>query len=604
MNGAVDQIPLNRMPFPALIVNEAFFIGDCNPLAGKLLGMPMDKITGHTLDELFKPLEGSIDERYYQGKTCKVGTYRILNFPIGDRAIKIQLDSYPLETGDQLVVLTDVSDKVGLYELSRKAKRTAKIGSWELNLLTNEAFLSDETRRIIEVSKDYIPTMEDGITFYKEGKDRERIKEVLKKAIEEGIPYDEELIIITPSGKEKWVRTFGNVEYVNGKVVRLYGIFQDIDNHKRISVKNKKLTDTLWVALKSGNIGIWEKDVVTQEVTWDESTYRLFGCDPNETFDALEKWKEIAIEEDVERVRKTMYRAVEKDDGFKVEYRIKKGNSIHYIYTEGKVIRDASGNAIRLVGANIDVTRIKKAQIRQRRLLKITEEQNKSLLNFAHIVSHNLRSHASNMSTLTGLLLRDEICSEQQHKLLNMVKDTSENLDETIIQLNEVVKIKETHGKKMVMVKVISCFKDVMQSINGLVEESDVEVRYNIPDELLVYAVKPYLTSIFLNLLTNSIKYAKKDRKPVITIRSEVSAEHTVLFFKDNGVGIDLDRYGAKLFGMYKTFHGNKDAKGIGLFMTKNQMDAMDGKIDVVSQLDKGTEFKLIFKNKKIEDAV
>ena len=95
------------------------------------------------------------------------------------------------------------------------------------------------------------------------------------------------------------------------------------------------------------------------------------------------------------------------------------------------------------------------------------------------------------------------------------------------------------------------------------------------------------------NLITNAIKYQSSNRKPKITILATRNDNYIQIDIADNGQGIDLDKYGDKIFGMYKTFHGNSDAVGLGLFMVKNQIEAMGGKIAVESQLDIGTTFKL-----------
>jgi len=71
------------------------------------------------------------------------------------------------------------------------------------------------------------------------------------------------------------------------------------------------------------------------------------------------------------------------------------------------------------------------------------------------------------------------------------------------------------------------------------------------------------------------------------------------LSIEDNGIGIDLKKYDENLFGMYKTFHQNEDAKGLGLFIAKNQIEALGGKIEVKSEVDKGTTFTIFFKHKK-----
>jgi signal transduction histidine kinase len=102
---------------------------------------------------------------------------------------------------------------------------------------------------------------------------------------------------------------------------------------------------------------------------------------------------------------------------------------------------------------------------------------------------------------------------------------------------------------------------------------------------------KAYLESILLNFVTNGIKYRHPDRLPLIRLRAYRDAGQAILEIEDNGIGIDLANHGDKLFGMYKTFHGNADAKGIGLYITKNQVEEMGGSIQVESRVGEGTKF-------------
>ena len=180
---------------------------------------------------------------------------------------------------------------------------------------------------------------------------------------------------------------------------------------------------------------------------------------------------------------------------------------------------------------------------------------------------------------------------------IEMVQTSAERLDETIVQLNEIVKIQATDSREINEINVKQIFNKVLESINGLVLESSAKITLKVDDSLKVNAVKPYLTSVFMNLLTNSIKYRKPNKKLKIEIKAKVLPNQTVISFIDNGIGIDLNKNGSKVFGMYKTFHNNKDAKGIGLFITKNHMEAMDGKIQVESKLNEGSIFHLYFSN-------
>jgi signal transduction histidine kinase len=107
--------------------------------------------------------------------------------------------------------------------------------------------------------------------------------------------------------------------------------------------------------------------------------------------------------------------------------------------------------------------------------------------------------------------------------------------------------------------------------------------------------IPAYLESILLNLITNAIKYKHQDRDPVVEIKSYSIGSKEYLKVADNGRGIDMKLFKDKIFGMYKTFHYNKDAVGIGLFLTKNQVESLDGKITVESEVDKGTTFIIEF---------
>lgn len=114
-----------------------------------------------------------------------------------------------------------------------ETNRLARIGTWEVDLENNTVLWSDMTKEIHEVPHDFVCELEKGIDFYKEGKDRDRIAQVVAEGFKNGTPWDEELRIITAKGKERWVRAVGVVEMKDGKPVRIYGTFHDIDELKR-----------------------------------------------------------------------------------------------------------------------------------------------------------------------------------------------------------------------------------------------------------------------------------------------------------------------------------------------------------------------------------
>lgn len=135
----------------------------------------------------------------------------------------------------------------------------------------------------------------------------------------------------------------------------------------------------------------------------------------------------------------------------------------------------------------------------------------------------------------------------------------------------------------------------VQQNLSGYLLNNKAQVINNVPLDFKVKSVPAYLDSMLTNFITNAVKYKHPDRNPHITLSTLKTGTYSILTIADNGLGIDLKKYGKKLFGMYKTFHEHKDAKGIGLYITKNQIEAMNGKIEASSKLGKGTAFKIFF---------
>jgi signal transduction histidine kinase len=124
----------------------------------------------------------------------------------------------------------------------------------------------------------------------------------------------------------------------------------------------------------------------------------------------------------------------------------------------------------------------------------------------------------------------------------------------------------------------------------------DIQVLNYVPNSVKILCIPAYLESIMLNLLTNAIKYSDPNKEAKIVFTTEPNDDFVILNVKDNGLGIDLEKHKDSIFGLYKTFHRNKDARGVGLYLTKNQIENMGGKIEVESTLNFGTTFKVYFK--------
>lgn len=246
-------------------------------------------------------------------------------------------------------------------------------------------------------------------------------------------------------------------------------------------------------------------------------------------------------------------------------------------------------------GIMIDITKMKEAQRDLNNSLNLVTEQNKRLLNFSYIVSHNLRSHTSNIESILSLLESSE-SEEERHEMMQLIKTVSSSLNETMDHLNEVININTNIN---LITKPINLSQYIARTQNVLSEQihsNDAAILSTIPEDLVINYNPAYLESILYNLIANAIRYKHPDRKPIITLKWSEENNVKILELSDNGIGIDLDKNGDKIFGMYKTFSNNPDSRGIGLFITRNQIEAVGGNITVSSVPNMGTTFKIYIK--------
>ena len=239
-----------------------------------------------------------------------------------------------------------------------------------------------------------------------------------------------------------------------------------------------------------------------------------------------------------------------------------------------------------------DVTQMKLLEKELIEANTLVNQHNSRLLNFANVVSHNLNSYAFNLSSVIEFMA-DAHTEEDKEELLRYLKCISKGFSSTVKNLSEIV-----HSQNLCSLKYewINLHQYVDNTANILVNQfngSHCAIKNQIQADMEIYTNPAYMDSIILNLLTNAVKYHHPDRSPEIAISASASDAELTLKIEDNGLGIDLKRYRTELFGMYKTFHGNADAQGIGLFITKFQVESMGGHIGVESQVDKGTTFTI-----------
>nr|WP_315165532.1 PAS domain-containing sensor histidine kinase [uncultured Flavobacterium sp.] len=243
-----------------------------------------------------------------------------------------------------------------------------------------------------------------------------------------------------------------------------------------------------------------------------------------------------------------------------------------------------------------NITHKKKVEEERNLLLANLTQINKELTVLSHKTSHDLKSPINNMLSVFNLIDVSKINDPETLELINILKLTSENLKETLNESIDELVENENINTQIEEINLTESLAEVLASINSLVSDSKAIINVDFSAFENVTFNKAYIKSIFLNLLTNSIKYSKPHQVPVITIQSRKNNGVNQLIFSDNGLGFDMDKVKDKIFGLYEKFHSNVDSNGIGLYLVYNHITSLGGRIAVESKINEGATFTISFK--------
>ena len=516
----------------------------------------------------------------------------------------------------------------------------------------------------------------------------------------------------------------------DGTVAGICISLEDISERKTAEYETKRLTERLVLATQSAQLGIWEWDLKTNSLAWDQGMYKLYNIGEKKLGSVYHGWLSRLLPSDKTKVERALQDAVlgikEYDTSFRIQW---DDLSIHHIRATGLVDRDAAGNAIGMIGANWDITKIskneeliRKSEIFDRNLLnsitdhiavlnengaivavnnvwkqfgldngetrvqriaiganyfevceksaaagdaiaarmlegmknvltekekvfyteypcnspdkerwfgvrvvkfesdeqlivaihsditerklaeiyrfKITNDliqRNRDLEQFTFIVSHNLRAPTANIMGFAEFLQDETLTPQEQKACLNGLATSVNGLDSVIKDINIILNVKNELKVKKETISFSKLVQDIFDAMGNLIENDNVHLTSDFSAVDEIYSIKPYMYSIFYNLISNSIKYAKPDKPCRIAIKSKNLNGKVVLTFKDNGLGIDLNGKDERLFGLYERFHSHVPGKGMGLYMVKTQVQALGGTITLASTINKGTSFTITF---------
>lgn len=593
------------------------YIVACNRQALSILELRRDELLGiSTGDERWAPVSLSGNPIAFEDLpttiTRKTGVPQkvLLRVTTGKETFKwLTVDTKRITHNNEQFVFASFFDSTNTYSEHQQlrineerwnlALRGSELGVWDVDVLTGEAYFSLELCGMLGYEKGELePHINVGYHLIHPDD-----LPVSLKAYNDCVSglsdlYSAELRLKCKDGSWKWIHSVGKVMAYSGdgKASRIAGTHMNISIRKEIEEKLKLSQLKFFNVFNYSAAGMAMISLEGQWLDVSPSLQEMLGYSREEllamTFRQITHSDDISADDD--HLRRTL-------NGEFVTYTREK----RYVHKKGYIVwvlltislvRNGEGEPLFYMSQISDITHLKQLIVElgnNNLLLNATsntlEKKINQLEEFSRIVAHNLRGPAGNISMLAELLSTEP---ENSVMYLDMLKESSSVLNDTLHQLIQILEI-QLHTN----IAFDEC--DVKQLIGKVKSMFNVQVsagRVNIKEDIAVPIIKypkSYLESILYNLISNSIKYRKLDNRSEIIVRTFEREGRNIIEVEDNGIGIDLKKYGHQLFKLKKVFHKGYDSKGVGLFITKNQIEALGGNISASSAPGKGSVFTI-----------
>ncbi|HYG39326.1 MAG TPA: PAS domain-containing protein [Cytophagales bacterium] len=326
---------------------------------------------------------------------------------------------------------------------------------------------------------------------------------------------------------------------------------------------------------------------------FNEQFYRYTG----KTFEESEGWKWVDVihPEDKDDVIEKWENSISKGEDFETEYRKKGDQGYKWHLLRAVPLKDDNNKIIKWFGTCMDIEEQKETTNKLTETNKELIKINEFLDTFVYIAAHDLRSPLSNLKMILDLLQKTEDPLRKQ-EFLNALNTSVNKLDQTVNGLVKIIEIQSTDTSMVKLIGFTEIYNNVKEDYTREIKEKNLTLSEDFSDKPKIRYIEAYLVSIIKNIIGNAIKYCSPNRLPVINITTQKQGEFILLKISDNGVGMDLNRYGKNIFKPFTRFSKIADGKGLGLYLVKNMVEKNGGKITVESQLDVGTTFNIYLK--------
>lgn len=386
---------------------------------------------------------------------------------------------------------------------------------------------------------------------------------------------------------------------------------QQVEGRLRVS------EERLHLATEAAQLGIWDWDVVSNELVWDDAMYRIYGISREQFGGAYQAWAQCLEPEDMAQAAADIDAALKGERPFKPEFRVRwPDGSVHMIAGFGTTIRAENGQPLRMVGINFDITERKRSEQELERYRSHLEElvaertralaqavqqaeaANQAKSTFLANMSHELRTPMNAILGYSDLLQRDATLSAAQRDYTSTIHRSGGHLLNLINDVLDMAKIESGHMQlDNDSFELADMLDDVLRMLRGRADEKGLQLRLEMANDLprWINADERKLRQILLNLIGNAIKHTDAGSVSV-HLRGRAAGPWLRLLIdvEDSGAGIAS----ADLAAIFEPFvqsgkQAHRSGTGLGLAISQSFAHAMGGNISVDSTLGQGSVFHL-----------
>jgi PAS domain S-box-containing protein len=584
-----------------------------NPGAEKIFGYTPDEVIGKHIFTLIPPdrhnEESEIVAHLKQGHP--VDHFETIRLKKDGTPINVSLTISPVKNSLGIVtgaskIARDITDKIKAQnELQERelrynaALQGIEAGVWDYYDLQNQLFLLSP-RYLHLLGREYEdrPYKQHELESWIDADDYKLSEAAFADYLSNKIPhYKIDLRYIMPDGSKRWFSNSGKVAYdSNGNIKRIVGSIVDIHEKKIAEEAIRASEETQRLIMESSLDAVVCINMKGEITLWSKRAEETFGWKAEEAIGKT--LAETIIPEQYREQHAIGFKHYLTSNtgpvfGKLIEITALNKAGIEFP-VEMSIVSIGEGTDRFACGFLRDISKRKAIEQQKEKLATHILQRNKDLEQFAYIVSHNLRAPVANIIGFAEIFNDSSYSAEEKEVFAEHLTSSANKLDDVIKDLNYILQVKQEISERKETVGFSNTVRDIQNSIANMIsnERAIIKTDFSAVDEIVT--IKSYLYSIFYNLITNSIKYRRKGIAPILEISSRLKKNSITLIFEDNGMGIDLTEKGEQVFGLYKRFHTHAaEGKGMGLYMTKTQVEAIGGRIFIASQVNLGTVFTI-----------